>query len=114
MPVGENIVGAIEEHVREALTAHVEEFDYAVGMTAIPTPQGPQPVVILMVSTNGVVLGSTLMATGIISPYGYDANNVGDVVRSLVEQCLQARTQQASEVDTPNGTGLLLPNGLPA
>lgn len=109
MPKDRDVVQEINSLVEQSLSSQMEDIEYAVGLTVLPQQQGMQPVVVVYLATKGMLLNTTVNATGLVPPYGYTADSIDGIVRQLVEVLLQARSEQAKQADTPSGSGLLLP-----
>lgn len=100
---------AINLQVAEAVEEHRngEDVHYGVSLVLMPDPQGnPMPVIAIVISVPGADLGSRIAATHMDQNLQTQVVVPG-IVRQMIEQLLQARSQhmKAALTGSPQSNG---------
>jgi len=101
--VTDDVIEAINQQVAEAVSEHKngEDVQYGVGLTVVPNAQGqPQPVIVILLSIPGSVIGSRLTATHLTNNIMVEPTTP-EAVRQMIEQLLQARSEQLTQAAIP-------------
>lgn len=118
------LIARVEPWFRAAVERHHgdDEVTWDVFVQAFPSPQneGFVTVVGLSLEMPGVLLGTTISSATVLQPSSITADSADELVRNLMEQLRQGRTDQIAQMQqmqeqaarngsTPPRGGLILP-----